>query len=180
MVCPRCTLLHPVETSICTQCGTRLRAPIQALSSVVAANAPTSIGVVAGVSLLSCLAVSLAIPPLASAALSLGAIFGILSISNIWLSVYRQEYGDILRSFRGIGYSLALIGSLAAELARLQHLQTLPLLGGAMVAVPSAVTTELLAALLVVLDPLVIRPCVHWIELGVERGGQEAGSILEP
>jgi hypothetical protein len=174
MVCPRCTLLLPIETSICTQCGTRLRAPIQALTTLVAGNAPTSIGVVAGVSLLSCLAISLVIPPLASVALSLGAYFGILSISNIWLSVYRDGHGDMLRGIRGIGYSLALVGSLVAELARLQHMQTLPLLGGETVAVPSAVMTELLAALLVVLDPLVIRPFVRWIELGVERGSSEA------
>ncbi len=174
MVCPRCTLLHPIETSICTQCGTRLRAPIEALASMVTGNAPTSVGVVSGVSLLGCLAVALAVPALASAALSIGAIFGILSISNIWLSVYREEHGDMLRGVRGVGYSLALFGSLATELARLQHVQTLPLLGGGTMAVPSSVTTELLAALLVVLDPLVIRPFVHWIELGVERGSQEA------
>jgi hypothetical protein len=174
MVCPRCTLLHPVEISICTQCGTRLRAPVQALTAVVADNAPTSVGVVASVSLLGCLAISIAIPSLASAALSLGAYFGIVSISNIWLSVYRDEQGDLLHSVRGVGYSVALIISLAAEVARLQHIQSLSLLGGEAIAVPSSVTTELLAAFLVVLDPLVIRPLVHWIELGVERGSQEA------
>jgi hypothetical protein len=174
MVCPRCTLLQPMETSVCTQCGTRLRAPIQGLTMLVAGNAPTSIGVVSGVSLLSCLAVSLAIPALASAALSLGAFFGILSTGNIWLSVYRDENEDMLRGVRGIGYSLALFGSLAAELARLQHLQTVPFLGGGSVAVPSAVATELMAAVLVVLDPLVIRPVVRWIELGVEIGSEDA------
>jgi len=146
---------------------------------LAAGNAATSIGVVAGVSLLSCLAVSLAIPPLASAALSLGAYFGILSISNIWLSVYRDEHGDLLRGIRGIGYSLALIGSLAAEVARLQHIQSVALPGGETLAVPSAAMAEFLAAILVVLDPLVIRPFVRWIELGVERGSQEALSTVE-
>jgi hypothetical protein len=141
---------------------------------LVAGNAPTSIGVVSGISLLSCLAVSLVMPALASAALSLGAFFGILSTGNIWLSVYRDENEDMLRGVRGIGYSLALFGSLAAELARLQHLQTVPFLGGGSVAVPSAVATELMAAVLVVLDPLVIRPVVRWIELGVEIGSEDA------
>ena len=151
----------------------RLRAPIQILTTLAARNAPTSIGVVAGVSLLGCLAISLAVPPLSAAALSLGAYFAIVSISNIWLSVYRDEHGDMLRGVRGVAYSVALLVSLAAELARLQHVQAIALLGGGTVAVPTAATTELLAALLVVLDPLVIRPFVHWIELGVERGGQE-------
>jgi len=163
MVCPRCT-----------QCGMRLRAPLVALSVAASENAPTSIGVISGISLLSCLALALIVPAVASVALSIGAYLGIISISNIWLTLYRGHHGEWLRGVRGIAYSGALLISLVAEVARLDHLQTIPLptLGGvpAVLPVPSATATELLAALLIILDPLVVRPFVHWIEEGVERG----------
>ena len=174
MVCPRCTLLHPAGTHRCTHCGTSLRGPFEALSVLATENAPTSIGVISGVSLLSCLALALIVPAIAAMALSIGAYVGIISITNIWLSLYRGHNGEWLRGVRGIAYSGALLISLVAEVARLDNLQTIPLptLGGAPIAlpVPSAAATELLAALLIILDPLVVRPLVHWIEEGVERG----------
>ncbi|HEY8283359.1 MAG TPA: hypothetical protein VIJ28_03140 [Chloroflexota bacterium] len=174
MVCPRCTLLHPAGTNKCSHCGTSLRGPLEALSVVATENAPTSIGVISGASLLSCLALALIVPSIASAALSIGSYVGIISITNIWLSLYRGHNGEWLRGVRGVAYSGALLISLVAEVARLDNLQTMPVptLGGAPLAlpVPTATATELLAALLIILDPLVVRPLVHWIEEGVERG----------
>ncbi|MGH2346708.1 MAG: hypothetical protein ACRDG4_15895, partial [Chloroflexota bacterium] len=66
-----------------------------------------------------------------------------------------------------------LLVSLAAEFARLQHLHALALPMVGSVPIPSAATTALLAIVLVILDPLVVRPLVRWIELGVERGVPE-------
>jgi hypothetical protein len=173
MVCPRCTLLHSVEVSVCTQCGLRLQAPLQVITSVATRNAATSIGIVSSVSLLTCLAIAVIFPTVAVAALSMSAYFGILSISNIWLAVYRDAHGDMLRGLRGVGYSCALLVSLAAELARLQHVHAVSVPEVGSMQVPSAATTSLLAIVLVILDPLVVRPLVHWIELGVERGVPE-------
>ena len=174
MVCPRCTLLHPPGTFRCTHCGTSFRGPFEGLSVLATENAPTSIGVVSGISLLSCLALALIVPSIAATALSIGAYVGIISITNIWLSIYRGHNGEWIRGVRGIAYSGALLISLVAEVARLENVQTIPLptLGGTPIAlpVPSATATELLAALLIVLDPLVLRPLVHLIEEGVERG----------
>lgn len=173
MVCPRCTLLHPVGTTVCGRCGTRLRGQVEALSTLAIDNAPTSIGMVSGISLLTCLAVALAVPAAASVALSFGAYFGLISISNIWLTVYRGQRDELLRGLRGMAYSGALLVSLVGEIARLQHVQTIAIPGIIDLPVPSAIATELLAALLIVLDPLVIRPLIQWIEDGVEHGEPE-------
>jgi len=173
MVCPRCTLLQSVDATVCTQCGLRLQAPIQAITAVATRNAPTGIGIVSSASLLTCLAIAVVFPSLAGAALSIGAYFGIISISNIWLAVYRDEHGNMLRGLRGVGYSSALLVSLVAEVARLQHVQAIAVPGLGSIAVPSAATTALLAIVLVILDPLVVRPLVRWIEMGVERGVPE-------
>ncbi|MGH2409756.1 MAG: hypothetical protein ACRDGS_05215, partial [Chloroflexota bacterium] len=69
------------------------RGPFETLSVLATENAPTSIGVVSGVSLLSCLALALIVPTLASIALSIGAYVGLISITNIWLSLYRGHNG---------------------------------------------------------------------------------------
>ena len=173
MVCPRCTLLQPTGMNICRQCGALLRPPLESLTIRVAENASTSIGIVSSVSLLTCLFIALVLPAAASQALAIGAYIGIISITNVWLSVYKGETGEWQRGLRGVGYSGALLVSLVAEIARMQHLASLPLpaLAGlpASIPVPSAIATELLAATLIVVDPLVVRPLIRWIEEGVEH-----------
>jgi hypothetical protein len=135
------------------------------------------INAVSGVSLLLCLTTALLFPSAAGAALNIGAYLGIISITNIWLSVYRAGSGEWLHGVRGLCYSAALLFSLVSELARLQHLQSLslPAFGGlpSSVPVPSALAAEMLAAALIVLDPLVVAPLIRWIEAGVEHGEPE-------
>jgi hypothetical protein len=106
-------------------------------------------------------------------ALSTGSFFGIISITNVWLAAFRDDTGEWLRGMRGFGYTAALLVSLVGELARLQGLAFLPVphVSGlpAEVPVPSAMTTELLAVLLIVLDPLIVRPLMRWVEDGAEH-----------
>jgi hypothetical protein len=137
---------------------------------VAVERAPAGIGVVSGIGLISCLSLAIMLPATATQALGIGAYFGIISIANTWLSVYRGDEVDLLRGMRGIVYCSALLISLVGELARLQHIQTLPLPGEpGGVPVPSAMMTELLATALIILDPLVVSPLVRWISEGVER-----------
>ena len=97
MVCPRCTLLHPEYAVTCRQCGYALRSTWERISTRALTMAPTAVGAVSGVSLLSCISVTLIVPAIAAQALSIGAYFGIISITNIWLSVYRDGEGEWLR-----------------------------------------------------------------------------------
>ncbi len=181
MVCSRCTLLHPDFAVRCSRCGTLLRPPVQHITALITERAPLCVGVISGGSLLLCLALSLIVPAIAAQALSIGAYLGLFSIGNVWLAVYRDEQGEWLRGARGVAYSGALLFSLVGELARLQNLHTLalPALPGlpANVPVPSAFVTEVVAAALIVLDPLVVAPLIRWIEAGVERGEPDAESL---
>lgn len=172
MVCSRCTLLHSTPALVCSQCGQPLRGAVERSFGVALQHVPSTIGVLSGGSLLACLIAALVAPVVATQALAVGSYFGIASITNVWLSVYRDEAGESLRGARGVAYSCALLFALIAELARVQHLQSLPLPGGS-VPTPPAMTIELLALVLIVLDPLVVTPFVHWIEGGVVRGSVE-------
>lgn len=179
MVCPRCTLLHLDYAAYCRQCGHPLRSMVQRIEAVAIEKAPLSIGVISGTSLLSCLAVALAVPAVSTQALAVGAYFGIISIANIWLSVYRDDQGELLRGMRGLAYSAALMFSLIGELARLQNLHSLPLPAfpglPSSIPTPSAMVTEMLAAVLIALDPLVVTPLLRWVEDGVQRSEPELG-----
>jgi len=170
MICPRCTLLHSTYTVACMQCGHPLQGSLQRATTFAVEKGPTGIGIVSGAALLSCLAASLIVPAAASQALSAGGYFGIISIANVWLSIYRGEEQELLRGMRGVAYSLALMVSLVSEVARLQGVQSLPLpfVGG--LPVPSALVTEMLAAFLIVLDPLLLTPLLRWIADGVQHG----------
>lgn len=173
MVCPRCTLLSHESSLHCRQCGYPLQGAVERSLVVALERTPAAIGVLSGVGLVSCLSVALLLPAGATGALAIGAYFGIISIANTWLSVYRGDEADLLRGMRGMVYCGALLFSLVGELARLQHVQALllpplPGLPGA-VPVPSAMLTELLAIALIVLDPLVVSPLVRWVSAGVER-----------
>jgi hypothetical protein len=179
MVCSTCTLLHPLGALYCDRCGRPLNTKLQRITGTVSAHAPTSVGIACGLSLLTCLTMALLFPVVATQALAFGAYFGIISITNIWLSVYRDDGGQSgMQGSRGFLYGLALLGSLVGEIARLQGLNTLPIpmLDGQSltVPVPSALNMELLAAALFVIDPLVVRPLMAWVGEGVERGDPEA------
>jgi hypothetical protein len=143
------------------------------MSVLTLERAPAAAGLIAGVGLISCLSLAIMLPVTAPQALAIGAYFGIISIANTWLSVYRGDEADMLRGMRGVVYCGALLLSLIGELARLQHVQALPLppLPGlpASAPVPSAMMTELVAIGLIVLDPLVVAPLARWIGEGVER-----------
>jgi hypothetical protein len=113
-------------------------------------------------------------PSLSAPALAIGSYFGILSITNIWLSVYRDDSDRAwMQGTRGLLYSLALLASLIGELARLEGANSLQLssVGSlhTVIPVPPALAMELVAAVLIVIDPLVVQPLVRWIEEGVER-----------
>ncbi len=173
MVCSRCTLLHPSGTTVCFRCGRPLCTTLQRVSAAASRKVPTTIGVASGISLLACLAIALMFPVISAQVLAAGAYFGIISITNIWLTVYRDDQRDWLQGTRGLFYSGALLISLVGELARIQGMDSLSLpalQGGALVVpVPSEVAMELVAALLIVLDPLVVRPLIQWIQDGVEH-----------
>jgi hypothetical protein len=173
MVCPRCTVLC-VDSAVCCQhCGFPLRGLMQRAGVAALERTPAAIGIVSGVALICCLSIGILFPVLAGQALSVGAYFGIISIANTWLSVYRGDEVGLLRGMRGLVYCSALLFSLVGELARLQGVALLPLpaLPGlpAHVPVPSAMATELLAGVLIVLDPLVVTPIVRWVGEGVVR-----------
>jgi hypothetical protein len=175
MVCSTCTLLHPQGALNCYRCGRPLSTKLQRVTCTVSEHAPTSVGIACGVSLLTCLTLALLFPFMATQTLAIGAYFGIISITNIWLSVYRDSPSDDrLQGSRGTLYGLAVLASLVGELARLQGLNSIPLptLDGSSLAipVPSALNMELLAAVLLIIDPLLVRPLVRWVEQGVERG----------
>jgi hypothetical protein len=145
----------------------------QRVSALTLERAPATIGIVSGIALISCLSLALLLPSVASQALSVGAYFGIAAIANTWLSVYRGDDAELVGGMRGVIYCGALLFSLVSELARLQNIPMLPLppLPGLprSVPVPSAMLTELLAGMLIVLDPLVVTPLMAWIGGGVER-----------
>lgn len=178
MVCSECTLFHPEYAVACARCGRPLRSAIVRVYECALENLTLAIGMASGAALLFCLSVALVAPSAASAILNVGAYFGMISIGNVWLSVYRGDGEESLRGMRGLGYSAALLFSLVSELARLQHLQalSLPALPGlpAVVPVPSPFVAEMLAAILIVVDPLVVKPVIRWIEDGVERGDHSA------
>lgn len=170
MVCAHCTLFHPTYTPVCQGCGRPLPVSLQRTGEQISRYAPLAVGVTSGAGLLGCMTLTLLDPSVATAALGFGSYFGMISIANIWLSVVRGQETELLRGMRGLGYSLALTVSLVGELARLQHVASISLpLGGSM-PTPSALTTELLAATLIVFDPLVLRPLLRWVEEGAEYG----------
>ena len=177
MVCSSCTLLHPLGVTICYKCGTPLCTKLQRVTGVVSRELPTTIGVCSSISLLTCLALAVMLPGIASQVLAIGAYFGIVSITNIWLSVYRDSERDWLQGTRGLFYTGALLVSLVGELSRMHGVDVLslpvPQGGPLVVPVPSALAMELVAALLVVLDPLVVRPLLQWIQEGVERSAPD-------
>jgi hypothetical protein len=89
----------------------------------------------------------------------------------MWLSVFRDEDRNWLGGMRGVVVCCVLLVSLAGEWARLQGLRVmeLPSLSGSIRApVPSALAMELIAGLLIVVDPFVVRPLIKWIEDGVD------------
>ena len=178
MVCSSCTLLHPQGTTVCRRCGALLCSRRDLVVLTAAERAPTIIGIASGVSLLACLALALLLPAAAAAAaLQVGAYSGIVSITNMWLSVYRGAERAWLQGVRSAVFSSVLFISLAGELARLQGMTSLQLPGifanGLVVPVPSAAAMELIAGLLIVGDPLVVRPVLKWIADGVEHAGPE-------
>jgi hypothetical protein len=177
MVCSSCTLLHPLGVTICYKCGRPMCTKLQQVTAVASRRLPTTIGVGSSISLLTCLAFALMFPAIASQALAVGAYFGIVSITNIWLSVQRDDERDWLQGTRGLCYSGALLISLVGELARLQGVDaiSMPAVQGSAITVPvpSALAMELVAAVLVVLDPLVIRPLLRWIQEGVEHSAPD-------
>ena len=170
MICAHCTLFHPTYTPVCQGCGRPLTGSLQRTGALVGTHAPVAVGVASGAGLLGCMTLTVLDPSVASAALSMGSYFGMISIANIWLSVVRGEETELLRGMRGMGYSLALMISLVGELARLQHVSGLPLPTGGSIPTPSAFTTEILAATLIIFDPLVLRPLLRWVAAGVEYG----------
>jgi hypothetical protein len=173
MVCSSCTLLHPLGVTTCYRCGQPLCTKLQRVAAAASDKMPTTIGIGSSISLLACLAVALMLPGIAAQTLAAGAYFGIISITNIWLSVSRDVERDWLQGTRGLLYSAALLISLVGELARMQGIDVLsiPMSQGnpIVVPVPSALAMELVAAVLVVLDPLVVRPLLQWIQDGVEH-----------
>lgn len=181
MVCPRCTLLHADAVLTCRQCGYQFRSLLQDAGAIAVRDAQLKIGVIAGGTLFGCLTVALLSPGMAGPALSYGACFGIASIGNSWVANLRDDAGDLLRGTRGLIFSLALLYSLLAELARLQGYTVLPVpsLPGVQVnvPVPSALVTEFLACVLIVLDPLVASPLVRWIGEGAEQAPQEQRAL---
>ena len=179
MICANCTLFHPTYTPFCQGCGRPLTRCLQATGEQIGAHAPIAVGVASGAGLLGCMTLTLLAPGLAGAALDLGSYFGIISIANIWLSVVRGEETELLRGMRGMGYSLALLISLVGELARLQHIGMVPLPAGGSAPMPSAMTTQILAATLIIFDPLVLRPLLRWVEEGVEYGEPAYGRADE-
>jgi hypothetical protein len=136
-------------------------------------NLPTGIGVVSGMSLLSCLSTALIFPAVAGQAFAAGSVFGIISITNVWVGAHREDTSEWMRGMRGFGYTIALLVSLIAELARLQGMAYLPMphLSGIpdYLPVPSAMTTQLIAVLLIIIDPLIVKPLVKWLANGAER-----------
>jgi len=172
MVCSTCTLLHPLGATHCTRCGRPFQTRLERGVVLVVGELPTTIGVISGTSLLACLTIALLLPTISAQALSIGACLGIVSITNICLSVYSAESRDWLQGTRGLLYSVALMLSMVGELARLQGMNYLPVptLQGvtAQVPVPSAFAMELLAALLIITDPLVLNPLFKWIQDGVQ------------
>jgi hypothetical protein len=178
MVCSQCTLLQPEYAIVCSRCGQPLRTALQRLGTSALDHASLIVGMLSGTSLLLCLSLALIVPTAATQILAVGAYFGIISIANVWLSVYRDGQEEWMGGTRGIGYSAVLLFSLVGELARLQHLQTLslPALPGlpARVPVPSPFMAELLAAVLIVADPLLVKPIIRWIAEGVEHGDPTA------
>jgi hypothetical protein len=138
----------------------------------VAEKAPLTVGVFSGVSLLACLGITAALPTLAAPALEAGSYFGIVSITNMWLAVYRDQARGWLQGVRGFLFSLVLTVSLIGDFARLlgsKSAGVLPLdLPLPAVPVPSALTMELIAALLIVVDPLLVRSVVKWVAEGAE------------
>lgn len=170
MICAHCTLFHPTYTPFCQGCGRPLTCSVQRTGEQIGKYTPVAVGVTSGLGLLGCMTLTLLDPSAAGAALDLGSYFGIISIANIWLSVVRGEETELLRGMRGMGYSLALLISLVGELARLQHVGGMPLPAGGSVPAPSALATEILAATLIIFDPLVLRPLLRWVEAGVEYG----------
>lgn len=173
MVCPNCTLLCLDHTMTCRQCGHSFQSLPRRMTALTLERAPAATGLISGLGLVACLSLAIMLPLLATQALAVGAYFGIISIANTWLSIYRGDEADLLRGTRGLVYCTALLVSLIGELARLQHVPALPLppLPGLpmSVPVPSAMMTELVAVGLIVLDPLVVSPLARWIGEGVQR-----------
>lgn len=127
MICSNCTLFHPEYVTVCRHCGSTLRPAMTRLSTSVLDNLPTGIGAFAGVSLLSCLSTALIFPAVAGQAFAAGSVFGLISITNIWIGAYREGTGEWMQGMRGFGYTVALLVSLVAELARLQGMEYLPM-----------------------------------------------------
>jgi len=173
MVCPRCTLLHADVVVVCHQCGYRFTTAIQQYGALAVRDARLKIGAVTGALLFVCLFTAVLAPTAAAAALSLGAYVGIVSIANSWLAVCTTAEGEHSVGLRGTIFSAALLYSLATELARLHGADRIafPGIGGMQFSmlVPSAVVTELIAAVLIVMDPLLAHPVIRWLGEGVQR-----------
>jgi hypothetical protein len=178
MVCSQCTLLHPEYAIVCSRCGQPFRTALQRFSTSAIEHASLAVGMASGAALLLCLSLAAIVPTAATQVLSIGAYFGIISITNVWLSVYRDDQDEWIGGMRGVGYSAVLLFSLVGELARLRHIQTLalPALPGlpANVPVPSPFMAELLAAVLIIADPLLVKPVIRWVAEGVEHGDPTA------
>src|SRR5437868_1974806 len=102
MVCSQCTLLHPEYAVVCSRCGHPLRSALERITSRAVERVPVGVGVVSGGSLLLCLAIALIAPAASGQVLGIGAYFGLISITNIWLAVYRDGQGEWLRGMRGL------------------------------------------------------------------------------
>jgi len=176
MVCPRCTRFHTEFAVNCLHCGQPLRTALERVTDNALSKAPLIIGVLSGAPLLLCIATSLILPALANQVLGIGAYFGLISITNAWLAVYRDDHYRVtgMRGVRGIAFSGALLVSLVSELARMQNLQTISLPGLPDLPVPSALASEMLAAGLIVIDPLLVSPLLRWIAEGVQYSDLES------
>jgi hypothetical protein len=186
MVCSNCTLLHPVGTEICCRCGTPLYGKLDRACAALSQRGPTALGVVSGASLLLCLTTGLMLPMIAAQMLAAGSYFGIISITNMWLSAYRAEVRDWLQGMRGFVFTAVLTVSLVGEIARLLGANTMQLPGifgpDVLIQIPSALDMELIAAMLIVVDPLIVRPLLKWIADGEVRSdpAQPAEFVLSP
>jgi hypothetical protein len=173
MVCPRCTLLRADAVVICHQCGYRFTTAIQQYGALALGDARLKIGAITGLLLFGCLFAAVLAPSAAAGALSIGAYAGIVSIANSWLAVCTTAEGERAAGMRGTVFSAALLYSLSSELARLHGADRIAFPGIAgmqfSMMVPSAAVTEMIAAVLIVMDPLLAHPVIRWLGEGVQR-----------